>query len=285
MSIRRSWPLRRGIASSTAPRERDGATGTIPVGRTSRYNGDLVRIRHHALGPPTSRSDTARRTRDMLADVFARHSRRGRSGRGYALVLGGSRLERFDLAFSTWVSPFLGILFLPRGRRSPYLVVSSPVVAVRDLGVGSSSELGYVLDLATYSARATNSVTAASAVSTRPGRRRRVAVAADRPAADRASPSRRIASRPRRRSRARRAARDVVAESAQARVPDARARARAARGGRRRRASAARRARPADRRHDRRGGARAWRQLAGCICRPSRRTARAARHPQQHPPG
>ena len=37
--------------------------------------------------------------------------------------------NRFDLAFSTWVWPFLGILFLPWTTLA-YLVVWSPVVGV-----------------------------------------------------------------------------------------------------------------------------------------------------------
>ena len=63
--------------------------------------------------------------------------------------------NRFDLAFSTWVWPFLGILFLPWTTLA-YLVVWSPVVGVDNwewIIVG----LGFVLDLATYSARAANS--------------------------------------------------------------------------------------------------------------------------------
>ena len=63
--------------------------------------------------------------------------------------------DRFDLAFSTWVWPVLGILLLPWTTLA-YLVVWSPVVGVDGwewIVVG----LGLALDLATYASRAAKS--------------------------------------------------------------------------------------------------------------------------------
>ena len=63
--------------------------------------------------------------------------------------------SRFDLAFSTWVWPFLGILFLPWTTLA-YLVVWSPVVGV-DTWEWIIVGIGFAIDLATYSARAASS--------------------------------------------------------------------------------------------------------------------------------
>ena len=63
--------------------------------------------------------------------------------------------DRFDLAFSTWVWPFLGILFLPWTTLA-YLIVWSPVVGV-DTWEWIIVGIGFAIDLATYSARAASS--------------------------------------------------------------------------------------------------------------------------------
>ena len=60
--------------------------------------------------------------------------------------------DRVELAFDSWIVPLLGLIFLPWTMLS-YLVVWSPV------GGANGAEwlvvaLGFVLDLATYSARA-----------------------------------------------------------------------------------------------------------------------------------
>jgi len=60
--------------------------------------------------------------------------------------------DRVDLAFDSWVVPFLGLLFLP-WTTIAYVIVWSPIGGVEGaewLLVG----LGLILDIASYSARA-----------------------------------------------------------------------------------------------------------------------------------
>jgi hypothetical protein len=63
--------------------------------------------------------------------------------------------DRVDAAFDSWVLPFLGLLFLPWTTLA-YLVVWSPVVGLEGWE-WIIVALGFVLDLATYSARAASS--------------------------------------------------------------------------------------------------------------------------------
>jgi hypothetical protein len=63
--------------------------------------------------------------------------------------------NRFDAAFSTWLWPLLGLLFLPWTTLA-YLVVWSPIVGV-DGWEWIIVALGLALDLATYSSRAAKS--------------------------------------------------------------------------------------------------------------------------------
>ena len=60
--------------------------------------------------------------------------------------------DRVDAAFSSWIWPILGLLFLPWTTLA-YLVVWSPIVGV-DGWEWIVVALGFVLDVATYSSRA-----------------------------------------------------------------------------------------------------------------------------------
>ena len=60
--------------------------------------------------------------------------------------------DRVDVAFDSWVWPFLGLIFLPWTTLA-YVLVWSPVVGV-DGGEWIVVALGFVVDVATYSSRA-----------------------------------------------------------------------------------------------------------------------------------
>jgi hypothetical protein len=60
--------------------------------------------------------------------------------------------DRVDVAFDSWVWPFLGLIFLPWTTLA-YVLVWSPVVGV-DGGEWIVVALGFVADVATYSSRA-----------------------------------------------------------------------------------------------------------------------------------
>ena len=75
------------------------------------------------------------------------------SGLGPRIVLAGWWIfgDKVDAAFSTWIWPLLGLLLLPWTTLF-YVIAWSPVVGVSDAG-WLLVALGFVLDIATYSAR------------------------------------------------------------------------------------------------------------------------------------
>jgi hypothetical protein len=76
------------------------------------------------------------------------------SGLGPRIVLAGWWIfgDKVDSAFSTWVWPLLGLLFLPWTTLF-YVIAWTPVVGV-DGAEWLFVALGVVLDVMTYSARA-----------------------------------------------------------------------------------------------------------------------------------
>ena len=75
------------------------------------------------------------------------------SGLGPRIVLAGWWIfgDKVDAAFSTWIWPLLGLLLLPWTTLF-YVIAWSPVVGVSD-AEWLLVALGFVLDIATYSAR------------------------------------------------------------------------------------------------------------------------------------
>jgi hypothetical protein len=73
-------------------------------------------------------------------------------GPRFALLLWWIFGDRVDAAFDSWVWPLLGLLFLPWTTLA-YVLVWSPVVDVQG-AEWIVVALGFVLDVATYSARA-----------------------------------------------------------------------------------------------------------------------------------
>ena len=76
----------------------------------------------------------------------------GLLGPRIALLLWWIFGDRVDVAFDSWVWPFLGLIFLPWTTLA-YVLVWSPVVGV-DGGEWIVVALGFVVDVATYSSRA-----------------------------------------------------------------------------------------------------------------------------------
>ena len=75
------------------------------------------------------------------------------SGLGPRIVLAGWWIfgDKVDAAFSTWIWPLLGLLLLPWTTLF-YVIAWTPVVGVSD-AEWLLVALGFVLDIATYSAR------------------------------------------------------------------------------------------------------------------------------------
>jgi hypothetical protein len=70
-----------------------------------------------------------------------------------ALVIWWIFGDKVDLAFSTWVWPLLGIIFLPWTTLA-YVIAWQPVVGVNGFWDYLLIVLGVAADIATYSARA-----------------------------------------------------------------------------------------------------------------------------------
>jgi hypothetical protein len=83
-------------------------------------------------------------------------------GPRFALLLWWIFGDRVDAAFDSWVWPLLGLLFLPWTTLA-YVLVWSPVVDVEG-AEWIVVALGFLLDIATYSARAASSRYQASRV-------------------------------------------------------------------------------------------------------------------------
>ena len=73
-------------------------------------------------------------------------------GPRFALLLWWIFGDKVDAAFSSFIWPFLGLLFLPWTTLA-YVLAWGPVTASRASGAGSLVALGLLLDIATYSAR------------------------------------------------------------------------------------------------------------------------------------
>ena len=75
------------------------------------------------------------------------------SGLGPRIVLAGWWIfgDKVDATFSTWIWPLLGLLLLPWTTLF-YVIAWTPVVGVSD-AEWLLVALGFVLDIATYSAR------------------------------------------------------------------------------------------------------------------------------------
>ena len=65
---------------------------------------------------------------------------------------GGSSADKVDAAFSTWIWPLLGLLFLPWTTLA-YVLAWGPVYGVSGFWGWLLVAIGLAADLATYSAR------------------------------------------------------------------------------------------------------------------------------------
>jgi hypothetical protein len=98
--------------------------------------------------PSGRKSSTVRSSPAMCCLILAA----GLLGPRIALLLWWIFGDRVDVAFDSWVWPFLGLIFLPWTTLA-YVLVWSPVVGV-DGGEWIVVALGFVVDVATYSSRA-----------------------------------------------------------------------------------------------------------------------------------
>ena len=73
-------------------------------------------------------------------------------GPRFALLLWWIFGDKVDAAFSSWIWPLLGLLFLPWTTLA-YVLAWGPLHGVSGFGAGCSSHSALFADIATYSAR------------------------------------------------------------------------------------------------------------------------------------
>ena len=92
-------------------------------------------------------------------------------GPRFALLLWWIFGDKVDAAFSSWIWPLLGLLFLPWTTLA-YVLAWGPIYGVSGFWGWLSSPSGSLLDIATYSARSAKARYAPSARRRLPGRGR-----------------------------------------------------------------------------------------------------------------